>query len=49
MLPRIVQDLRMLLGSDDEEEKFLPDEDPALPTALWTPAAELSGSVETEE
>jgi len=40
LLPRIARELRELLGGD-EEEAFLPDEDPALPTALWTPDAEL--------
>ena len=46
LLPRIVADLHTLLGSTEEEE-FLPDEDSALPTALWTPSAELCD--ETEE
>jgi len=38
LLPRIAADLHLLLGGDEEE--FAPDEDPALPTALWTPEAE---------
>lgn len=38
LLPRIANDLRELLGADEED--FAPDEDPALPTALWTPEAE---------
>jgi CRISPR-associated protein Cas1 len=38
LLPRIARDLHTLLGG--EEEEFAPDEDPALPTALWTPEAE---------
>ncbi|HEX2950820.1 MAG TPA: type I-E CRISPR-associated endonuclease Cas1e [Armatimonadota bacterium] len=45
LLPRIVQDLRELLGSDAEEE-FAADSDPALPTTLWTPDAELATAQE---
>lgn len=44
LLPRIVRDLQALLGSD-EDEAFAPDEDPALPTALWTPTAERGEEV----
>ncbi len=42
LLQRIVPDIRAVLGEseEDEEETFLPDEDAALPTALWTPGAD---------
>jgi len=46
LLPRIANDLKRLLGG--EEDEFLPDADPALPTALWTPTTE-GERVEVEE
>jgi len=48
LLPRIAGDLRALLGGE-EEDAFAPDEDPALPTALWTPDAERDGETAIEE
>ncbi|MHB9025926.1 MAG: type I-E CRISPR-associated endonuclease Cas1e [Armatimonadota bacterium] len=43
LLPRIAQDIVTVLGEpDDAAEEFAPDVDPALPTELWTPTAELA-------
>lgn len=44
LLQRIVPDIQHLLGVEIED-LFLPDEDPALPTALWTPAGEEGAGV----
>jgi len=47
LLPRIAQDLRTVLGDLEEDGEFAPDGDPALPTELWTPDAELrAGALE---
>lgn len=47
LLPRIANDLKALLGGDVMEE-FAPDQDPALPTELWTPASELAATRQEE-
>lgn len=41
LIQRIVPDIRKALGDREPEEEFEPDEDPALPTDLWTPEQEL--------
>ena len=41
LIQRIIPDIRRALG-DTDDEQFVPDEDPALPTDLWTPTAELA-------
>ncbi len=49
LLPRIVDDLRALLDDPaGAEETFAPDEDPALPTELWTPASEQASATSEE-
>jgi len=40
LVQRIIPDIRQALGDEDGEDVFLPDADPALPTALWTPSSE---------
>lgn len=42
LLARVIPDLRRALGDIEEDEEFVPDSDPALPTDLWTPTAELA-------
>jgi CRISPR-associated protein Cas1 len=46
LLQRIVPDIKKALSgkSTGDEEDFAPDADPALPTELWTPEAELRGN-----
>jgi len=41
LIPRIIPDIRHALGDEGDDEVFAPDEDPALPTDLWTPTGEL--------
>lgn len=49
LLQRIVPDIRAALNEPDtEDDVFTPDEDPALPTTLWTPSAERETQVEEE-
>ena len=45
LLSRIIPDIRRALG-DQPEEEFVPDEDPALPTDLWTPSWEEGSPAE---
>jgi len=47
LIQRIVPDIRRALGDGSEEEEFVPDEDPALPTELWTPTVELGGKADS--
>jgi CRISPR-associated protein Cas1 len=42
LIQRIIPDIRQALGDSAEDAEFIPDEDPALPTDLWTPTAELT-------
>jgi CRISPR-associated protein Cas1 len=50
ILQRMIPDIRHVLGEPlIEEDNFIPDEDPALPTPLWTPTSELTNIDETEE
>lgn len=49
LIQRIIPDIRHALGDEGGEEEFVPDEDPALPTELWTPAAEVSASSAHEQ
>ena len=42
LIQRIIPDIRHALGDAGGEDAFVPDEDPALPTELWTPTAELA-------
>lgn len=45
LLQRIVPDIQKVLDvKSDPAAEFDPDTDPALPTALWTPAAELAAA-----
>lgn len=46
LIQRIIPDIRQALGDGAQEEEFVPDEDPALPTDLWTPTAELTADPE---
>jgi CRISPR-associated protein Cas1 len=49
LIQRIIPDIRRALGDSDDEEQFVPDEDPALPTKLWTPEAEVNASRDGEQ
>ena len=50
LLQRIVPDIQKALDvKSDPSAEFAPDTDPALPTALWTPAAELAAAADTDE
>ena len=40
LVQRVVPDIRHALGEIEEPAEFVPDEDPALPTDLWTPSWE---------
>ena len=40
LLQRIIPDIRKVLGSPKEEDSSPLDDDPALPTDLWTPTIE---------
>jgi len=42
LIQRIIPDIRQALGEGAGDEEFVPDEDPALPTDLWTPTAEMT-------
>jgi CRISPR-associated protein Cas1 len=46
LIQRIIPDIRQALGDGAGDEEFVPDEDPALPTDLWTPTAELASDPE---
>jgi CRISPR-associated protein Cas1 len=48
LIQRIVPDIHKCLGTDAGTEPFAPDEDPALPTDLWTPEDERSGITDQE-
>ncbi|NUQ71247.1 MAG: type I-E CRISPR-associated endonuclease Cas1 [Chthonomonadales bacterium] len=43
LLQRIVPDIKRMLGADPElcSDEFAPDDDSALPTALWSPESEV--------
>ena len=50
LLHRIVPDIQRVLDvKTDPAADFAPDTDSALPTALWTPAAELAAGTNTED
>ncbi len=40
LVQRVIPDIRHALGETQEPAEFAPDEDPALPTDLWTPSWE---------
>ncbi len=40
LVQRVIPDIRYALGETQEPAEFAPDEDPALPTDLWTPSWE---------
>jgi len=50
LVQRVVPDIRYALGETQEPAEFAPDEDPALPTDLWTPSWEQAeGDSPSEE
>jgi CRISPR-associated protein Cas1 len=49
LIQRIIPDIRRALGDSDGDEQFVADEDPALPTELWTPEAEVNPSRDGEQ
>ncbi len=50
LVQRVVPDIRYALGETQEPAEFAPDEDPALPTDLWTPSWEqVEGDLPSEE
>ena len=44
LVQRVVPDIQYVLGEAEEPAPFAPDEDPALPTDLWTPTWERDGT-----
>lgn len=46
VLEHVVSDLHLLFGTHPAQTEFAPDEDPAMPTALWSPSDDPLGAGE---